>query len=166
MQLPVAFRSLSRPSSALGAKASSLCFLSLDLLDQILKTNQVPFFLLNRPLSLSIHVLRFRFERFEIVGSQFFVLLYSKQVCFPLLFLSVLYYAVVRVRRRFRSRRNRDPPKPYSENSERIQPFLLLRFAIVSLTQKDRTFSENSLTHCSCRKRFFRTLRRVSLERR
>ena len=45
-----------------------------------------------------------------------------------------------------RSRRNRDPPKPYSENSERIQPFLLLRFAIVSLTQKDRTFSENSLT--------------------
>ena len=96
----MAYRSLSRPSSALGAKASSLCFLSLDLLDQILKTNQVPFFLSNRPLSLSVRVLRFRFERFEIVGSQFFVLLYSKQVCFPLLFLSVLYYAVVRVRRR------------------------------------------------------------------
>ena len=100
LQLPMAYRSLSRPSSALGAKASSLCFLSLDLLDQILKTNQVPFFLLNRPLSLPVRVLRFRFERFEIVGSQFFVLLYSKQVCFPLLFLSVLYYAVVRVRRR------------------------------------------------------------------
>ena len=44
LQLPMAYRSLSRPSSALGAKASSLCFLSLDLLDQILKTNQVPFF--------------------------------------------------------------------------------------------------------------------------
>ena len=106
---------------------------------------------MNRPLSLPVRVLRFRFEHFEIVGSQFFVLLYSKQVCFPLLFLSVLYYAVVRVRRRFRSRRNHDPPKPYSENSERIQPFLIAALCDC-LTHAERpnlqriVFNENSLT--------------------
>ena len=86
LQLPMAYRSLSRPSSALGAKASSLCFLSLDLLDQILKTNQVPFFLLNRPLSLPIRVLCFRFERFEIVGSQFLCLAFFKASLFPFAF--------------------------------------------------------------------------------
>ena len=91
LQLPMAFRSLSRPSSALGAKASSLCFLSLDLVDHPSRRIRSPFL------------------SFEIVGSHFlffvyFVSLISKQVCIPLLFSrSFLYsfcytdYAVVRV---------------------------------------------------------------------
>ena len=102
---------------------------------------------MNRPLSLPVHVLCFRFERFEIVGSQFLCLAFIQSK-----FVSLCFFCQFCIMQlsgsagEIRSRRNRDPPKPYSENSERIQPFLLLRFAIVSLTQKDRTFSENSLT--------------------
>ena len=106
VQLPMAFRSLSRPSSALGAKASSLCFLSLDLLKIILQDE-------SGHLSSS----------FEIVGSHFFLCLLrlasfrSKFVslCFSrfVLFDSSSSYAVVRVHGM-----EGDPPKPYSVRSE------------------------------------------------
>ena len=43
LHLPVAYRSLSRPSSALGAKASSLCFISLDLLIKSSRRIRSPF---------------------------------------------------------------------------------------------------------------------------
>ena len=41
---------------------------------------------MNRPLSLSVHVLCFRFERFEIVGSQFLCLALFKASLFPFAF--------------------------------------------------------------------------------
>ena len=98
LQLPMAFRSLSRPSSALGAKASALCFLSLDLLDQILKTNQLP--------SSSFALGHFSCPKAEIVGSQFYLFpvthLSMNNRAFSLCFVfRFAYYAVVRVRRSF-----------------------------------------------------------------
>ena len=143
LQLPMAYRSLSRPSSALGAKASSLCFLSLDLLDQILKTNQVPFFLLNRPLSLPVRVLCFRFERFEIVGSQFLCLAFFKASLFPFAF------SVSFVLCSCQGPQERSVPEGtviLQNRTVKIRNAYSHSYCcalrLSSLTQKDRTFSE------------------------
>ena len=167
LQLPMAYRSLSRPSSALGAKASSLCFLSLDLLDQILKTNQVPFFLLNRPLSLPVRVLCFRFERFEIVGSQFLCLALFKASLFPFAF------SVSFVLCSCQGPQERSVPEGtviLQNRTVKIQNAYSHSYCCALRLSRSRRKTEPSVkTHllvCSCRKRFFRTLRRVSLERR
>ena len=67
MLLPVAYRSLSRPSSAPNAKASALCSLSLDLSDSPELSNFSGLSLLKTLNEMSLMISGFLGYHFEIV---------------------------------------------------------------------------------------------------
>ena len=81
LQLPVAFRSLSRPSSAPSAKASTICSLQLNLLDLTIDFSQhfcfsiVNFFFVNLLSVNCIFLMKLYFKLYLIHITLFFVIL-------------------------------------------------------------------------------------------